>query len=276
MRAGCASKPMLMDCEIKMSIGNKQKKGRSVSFFLTLILLMGLAFSFFSCSKREKVLTDQELYNRAMDYMGREKYLRAGEFLDRMEEEYPESSLMAKARLNRADIHFRLTEFDEARAEYERFLNLHPVHAQADLARFRVAMTYFEQILSLDRDQTSTIRALEALERFIKEYPKSPFIPEAREKVSICRLRLAEQDLYVARFYIKTGSYQAARGRLQKIWRLYPEIPWRDEVLYLLSQTYEMEGMVDEAVHVRCQIYKQFPESPFTENIQDSCPDIGS
>jgi len=267
---------MPADFEIKVSIGNKREIGRSISLSLTFMLLMGLAFSFLSCSKHEKVLTDQDLYNQAMDYMGREKYLRAGEFLDRMEEEYPESPLMAKARLNRADIHFRLSEFDEARAEYERFLNLHPVHAQADLARFRVALTYFEQILSLDRDQTSTIKALEAFERFLKEYPKSPFIPEAREKVDICRLRLAEQDLYVARFYIKTGSYRAARGRLQKIWRLYPEIPWRDEVLYLLSQTYEKEGMIDEAVNVTCQLYKQFPDSPFTENVQVSCPDIGS
>ncbi|MGA1842517.1 MAG: outer membrane protein assembly factor BamD [bacterium] len=244
-------------------------------FFVT-ILLGCLVLSVSSCTKKERVLSDLELYNQAMEYMGREKYHEAGESLDRLEQEYPESVLMSEARLSRADIHFRLKEFDEARGEYERFLNLHPVHPQADLARFRIAMTYFEQIMSIDRDQRFTIKALEAFERFLKEYPQSPFIPEAKDKVSFCRLKLAEQDLYIARFYFRTGSYRASRGRLQKIWNLYPEVPWRDEVLYLLSETYRREGMIDEARQTLCHLYRVFPNSPFIEKIRVSCQEIGS
>ena len=241
---------------------------------LIMILFMSASLLFSSCSKREKPLTDQELYGQAMDYMGRKKYLRAGEFLDRLEEEYPESPLMADARLKRAEIHFQLKEFDDARSEYERFLNLHPVHEKADLARLRIALTFFNQILSIDRDQTATVQALEAFERFLKEYPKSPLVSEVRENIATCRLKLADHDLYVARFYLITGAYQSSRGRLQKIWRLYPDVPWRDEVLYLLSETYRMEGMNDEARHVECQLYQMFPESPFLEKIQFPCQEI--
>jgi outer membrane protein assembly factor BamD len=228
----------------------------------------------FSCSKQEKVLTDQELYHQAQDFLGKEKYYKAGEFLDRLEQEYPESPLMAQVRLNRADIHFKLEEFDQARAEYDRFLNLHPVHPQADFARFRIAVTFFEQIFSVDRDQSATIKALEAFERFLKEYPQSLLVSQAKEKVSVCRLKLAEQDRYIARFYLKTGSYRAARGRLQKIWNLYPEVPWKDEILFLLSQSYLREGMIDEAKRVACYLYQQFPDSQFIEKIQVSCQDI--
>ena len=221
-------------------------------------------------------MTDLDLYNQAMEYLGREKFLKAGESLDRLEEEYPESLLMSEARLSRADIHFRLKEFDEARGEYERFLNLHPVHPQADLARYKIAMSYFEQVMDIDRDQSFTVKALEAFERFLKEYPQSVFVLEVKEKVSLCRLKLAEQDLYIARFYLRTGSYRAARGRLQKIWNLYPEAPWRDEVLYLLSETYQREGMIDEARQTLCHLYRVFPNSQFIEKIQLSCQEIGS
>ena len=241
---------------------------------ITGFLVMSVALMFPSCTKREKVLTDQEIYAQAMDYMGRKKYERAGYVLDRLEEEYPESPLMAEARLKRAEIHFQLKEFDDAGSEYERFLNLHPVHEKADFARFRIALAFFDQTLSIDRDQTATVQALEAFERFLKEYPKSALVPEARKKIAVCRLRLAEQDLYIARFYLKTGAYQSSRGRLQRIWRLYPEVSWRDEVLYLLSETYRREGMIDEAKYVECQLYQMFPESPFIEKIQFPCREI--
>ncbi|MGA1795121.1 MAG: outer membrane protein assembly factor BamD [bacterium] len=230
----------------------------------------------FSCSKGKKVLTDQDLYNKASDYVDRKKYYQAGEVLDRLAQEYPESPLMAETRLKRADVHFRLKEFDQARAEYDQFLNLHPVHPQAPLSRFRIAMTHFEEILDIDRDQTATIKALESFERFLKEYPQSDRASEAREKITACRERLAEHDRYVARFYLKTGSYRAARGRLRKIWELYPEISWRDEVLFLLAETYKLEGMVDEATYVLCTLRRTFPESPHIKGMTFSCEDMAT
>jgi len=226
-----------------------------------------------SCSKREKVPTDQELYNKASNYLNKKKYYQAGMVLDRLAQEYPESPLMAETRLKRADVHFRLEEFDQARAEYEQFLNLHPVHPQASLVRFRIAMSHFEELLTIDRDQTSTIKALESFERFLKEYPQSEQASEARERIMICRGRLAEHDRYVARFYLKKGSYRAARGRLRKIWGQYPEISWRDEVLFLLAETYKQEGMVDEAGHVLCTLLRTFPDSLHIKGMTLSCQD---
>ncbi|MBN2372993.1 outer membrane protein assembly factor BamD [bacterium] len=263
---------IINDFQTKIFIENK--KGRTIFSLWVICLLVIMSPALPSCSKKARVLTDQELYNQAMDYLGKDKFRKAEEVFGRLTEEYPESPLMAKTRLNRADCYFQLKEFDSARAEYERFLNLHPLHSKADMARFRIGQTFFKQILGPDRDQTYTIKALESFERFLKEYPQSQMTEEAKDSVSKCRLRLSEHDLYVARFYLKTGSYKAARGRLQKIWSLYPEVPWRDETLYLLSQTYMMEGMLDEARGVQAYLCREFPESPFTEKIKVSCKDI--
>ena len=257
-----------------MILTKENKKSFQVYLFF-IALFFCLALSFFSCTKKEKVLKDQDLYNQAMDYMGRKKLRKAAETLQRLENEYPESPLMAKTRLNSANVHYKLEEFDLAREEYERFLNFHPLHPESDLARFRIAKTYFEEVLDTDRDQTFTIKALEAFERFLKEYPQSSYVTEAKVKVAECRLKLAEQDLYVARFYLKTGAYRAARGRLKRIWDVYPEVLWRDEVLFLLSQTYKGEGMEDEAQHVMCKLSQEFPESQFAKKVQTSCQEIG-
>ncbi len=239
--------------------------------FLAPLFIFCLTFILISCTKQEKLPSDQDLYNQGMKYMEKRKYREAEEKFKRLEDEHPESSLMAKTRLNRADSLYQIKEFDLAREEYENFLNLHPLHPNTDFARFRIAMTFFKQILSIDRDQSFTIKALETFERFLKEYPQSELTTDAKEKISECRLRLLEHDLYVARYYLKTGSYRSARGRLRQIWELYPEMQRNDEVLYLLYKTYQMEGMTDEAKNVLSGFCKEFPNSPFIKKIQGAC-----
>jgi len=242
--------------------------------YILIIFTLSLSLIFFSCTKKERVFTDHELYDQAANYLDKEKFRDAEEVFKMLEEEYPESELMAKARISRADCLFQLKEYDKATQEYERFLSFHPLHPDAGLARFRIALSYYKQTLKIDRDQSYTIKALEAFERLLKEYPKSIFAQEAREKASECKSRLLKHDLYVIRFYLKTGSYKAARGRLQEIWNLYPEIVRKDEVLFLLYKTYMMEGMINEAEHILGNLCRDFPNTQYLKKLQDTCQEI--
>ncbi len=73
-------------------------------------------------------------------------------------------------------------------------------------------MCYFKQMLSVDRDQTATEKALEQFRYLIENFPQSPHTLAAREKVQACRRQLAEHEYYIARFYFRMKKYPAALG----------------------------------------------------------------
>ena len=58
-------------------------------------------------------------------------------------------------------------------------------------------MSYYNQILSADRDQTSTENALKSFERMNREFPANPHSQEAENLMLRCRTRLADHEVYV-------------------------------------------------------------------------------
>ncbi|NIR13447.1 MAG: outer membrane protein assembly factor BamD, partial [Desulfobacterales bacterium] len=86
-----------------------------------------------------------------------------------------------------------------------------------------IGLSYFNQMLSVDRDQTSTRKALSNFEFLMANYPPSVLTEKAREKAEICRERLAAKELYVAKFHYKRKKYRGAKARLEAAVKLYPE-----------------------------------------------------
>ena len=88
-------------------------------------------------------------------------------------------------------------DFIEARGEYKRFLELHPTHPLAAFAQYRIGMCDFYQIGGVDRDPSSTEKALADFQKVIDEYPDSPYVEKAQKKVAFCRERKARLHFYV-------------------------------------------------------------------------------
>ena len=74
-----------------------------------------------------------------------------------------------------------------------------------------------------DRDQTHTHKMIETYDRLIKRYPDSPFTIEAEKRIQEGRDLLAEHELVVANWYLRTGHIRQAVNRLEVIVTLYPD-----------------------------------------------------
>jgi outer membrane protein assembly factor BamD len=108
-------------------------------------------------------------------------------------------------------------------------------------ALWRVGRSYFEQIPSdffilppvHERDPAATKDALRALGTFVDRYPDHEQTPDARERILACRRLLADQELYVARFYMRQDRPVSARGRLEGIVAQYADLPdrWSEAAL---------------------------------------------
>lgn len=220
-----------------MITGWKPKRKKLI--FYSLMLIFGWASLLSSCAwgpQKDIQKSPQEMYNEGLKLLNKKKYERAAEAFRQLKEEHPLSSYTPLAELRIADALFFNKSYTEAVNQYEEFRKLHPLHAEVPYAIYQIGMCYFKQMLSVDRDQTATEKALEQFRYLIENFPQSPHTPAAREKVRVCRRQLAEHEYYIAHFYFRMKKYRAALGRFEKILQDFPELGYEEKLKPLIAK----------------------------------------
>ncbi|MHB8058724.1 MAG: outer membrane protein assembly factor BamD [Desulfuromonadaceae bacterium] len=232
---------------------------------LKLISMLVLAAAFFQgCATTQQVNKPADvLYSEGEQLFKNGKYEAAIERWKKVKETYQSPELSTKAELNIADAYFRNKDYIEAAAGYEDFRKLHPKHPQADFALYRQGLSYFNQIHSIDTDQTPVKNAQTTFDSYIKLYPDGAYLADARAKYNECRDKQLQYELYVGRFYLKTNAYKAAIGRFEQSLKMFADSARRDEVLYYLGKAYQEDGQKEKAREVLGRLISEFPGSAF-------------
>jgi outer membrane protein assembly factor BamD len=178
----------------------------------------------------------------------------------------PEMNVLAEMKI--AEAYYLSERYVEAAAAYEDFLKQHPENERAREALYRLGMSYYQQTLSADRDQTATRNALVTFETFLQRYPDSPRAEEARAYTRRCEDLLAKHELYVGRFYLKTGHPRAAIGRFEGLFATYPNYQDRDIAWYYLGKAYLETGQRRKAAEAFNTLYRNFPGSEYIQPAQ--------
>lgn len=213
--------------------------------------------------------TAEGLFWRAnYDFM-RGKYEDAREKLRLLVNQYPESPLVPEARLGIARTYFEEELYEQARVEYERFLNFHPRHDRMDEALYFIALSDFRQIERADRDQTAARQALASFKKLLIEVPDSSYKEEAKEKITIARRRLAEQEILVGLFYLKRDKFVGAQGRFQRVLDRYAGTGWEPKALFYLGETYDGLEDKEKARKMYQQVLEKYPDSDWAVECGD-------
>ncbi len=167
------------------------------------------------------------------------RYTNATEAFQKIKDRYPYSRFAVEAELRLGDAFYKRQLYDEAYEAYDEFEKLHPRHPQIPYVMFRKGMCHFEQVKSIDRDQTHTLKAKEEFERLVKRFPRSEYAHRARRKIRECYIFLAEYELYVAHFYFKKKKYRAAMKRYRYIIENYPDLGQYHEALEYMARCKE-------------------------------------
>ena len=77
--------------------------------------------------------------------------------------------------------------------------------------------------------------------------PDSQYVPDAQQRIAAARHKLAEKDLYVARFYFDRSNYAAAAGRCRSLLGDYYAAGFDDQALYVLGESLWRLEQKDEA-----------------------------
>jgi outer membrane protein assembly factor BamD len=174
---------------------------------------------------------------------------------------YPYSDFEVKAQLKIADAYFDDQRYEEALAYYQDFADLHPTHEQVPYTLLRAAQCHFNQIQSIDRDQTATHLATEALEKLIRSHPYAKETRQGEEMMIDLRTRLALSMLQIADFYLDRTHWQSAAVRYRRVLDEYPGLGLDARALFRLGFCLEKMRRDDEALRLFHVVVENYGDS---------------
>jgi outer membrane protein assembly factor BamD len=222
-------------------------------------------------------LSKEQLFEKAEEQYGREKWQRARTYFSHLYETYPNDPLGRRALLRIADTYYEQGDpvnLVEAQYKYRDFINRYPTSEQADYAMLRIAMTSYKQMERPDRDQQKTREALEKFDDMLRTYPNSALKAEATARRQEVLDRLAKHEHMVARFYTKRGSWNAAVQRLNFLIDTYPNYADRAGAFYDLGTALARLGRDGEARLYFERVVTEFPESDYADRAKQRLGEI--
>ena len=205
---------------------------------ITLFLGSGcsaLKKSWDSITGKEETGSAQQLAWDGMDAFEDGDYNDAIENFQQLKDLYPFSKYAILAELKIADAQYQLEQYEEAIFAYEEFEKLHPRNEAIPYVIYQIGLCYFDQIDTIDRDQTPARKALETFQRLSKQFPKDQYARSAAEHIPKCLKSLAGHDYYVGFFYYKSKHYKAALSRFMSVLSNYPDVGYHQEALEYIA-----------------------------------------
>jgi len=178
---------------------------------------------------------------------------------------YPYTDWARRAIVMQAYALHRDRKYEEARSTAQRFLDQYPGDPDAAWAAYIVALTYYDQIEDVGRDQGVTFQALRHLRYVIEQYPNSEYARSAVLKFDLAFDRLAAKEMEIGRYYLSRGNYQAAVNRFRVVVEEYQTTTQTPEALHRLVESYLSLGLRSEAQTAAAILGHNFRSNPFYE-----------
>jgi len=190
----------------------------------------------------------------------------AAETFNEIERLYPFSQLAKRAIIMSAFSSYSAGDVGSARSSARRYLDLYPSDKDASYAQHLIALTYYDNIVDVGRDQATTQRALKALREVVSRYPDSDFARDAQLKIDLTLDHLAGKEMEVGRYYLKRGHYAAAINRFRVVIDKYETTSQTPEALHRMVEANLALGLEDEALASAAVLGKNFPGSDWYAN----------
>jgi outer membrane protein assembly factor BamD len=189
----------------------------------------------------------EQIYSDAWKQIDRGNWLEAGRQFDEVERQHPYSVWARRAILMSAYCYYEGNRYQEAIDAATRFMQLHPGNKDVPYAYYLKAVSLYEQIGDVNRDQGKTEEALSALQDLIQRFPDTEYARDGRLKSDLARDHLAGREMMIGRFYLRNGDYLAAINRFKTVVDKFQTTSHAPEALERLTEAYLSLGVTKEA-----------------------------
>jgi outer membrane protein assembly factor BamD len=216
------------------------KKNFKNSFFWYAAMLLLIVSTIPGCahSPEGKEPPADVLYKEAQQFAQDGKVEKASEAYMKVRTFYPGNDLAKQSLLDLSDLYYKNGEYVSALNSYQEFRMLYPTDAKSEYCMFKSAMCHFKQILTIDRDQTETVKSIKSFEDFLRMYPESTYSNEANENLKKSKIVLAKNGIYIGKFYMHRKKWhEAACRRFTEVKAGFPGLGLDEELDNLIKET---------------------------------------
>lgn len=211
-------------------------------------------------------LTAPQIFDRAETALATDKPEEAIRYFSAVERQYPYTQYAKRSLVLQAYAYHQAKEYEEARGSAQRFLDYYPADPDAAYAQYLLALSYYDQIDEVGRDQGLTFQALQSLRTVIEKYPDSEYARQATLQFDVAFDQLAAKEMEIGRFYLKRANYTAAINRFRAVVEQYQTTSQTPEALHRLVESYLALGLNAEAQTAGAILGYNYRSSPFYDD----------
>ena len=217
-------------------------------------LVLGVALA--GCGNRQSVergnvnyeqYTAEQIFERAEYDLEQKNPELAAQVFGEIERLYPYSEWAKRAVIMQAFAYHQAEDYENSRSSAQRFIDFYPADEDAAYAQYLLALSYYDQIDEVGRDQGLTFQALQSLREVIERYPDTEYARSSVLKFDLAFDHLASKEMEIGRFYLKRDHFTAAINRFRVVVEDFQTTTHTAEALHRLVEAYLSLGLTDEA-----------------------------
>ncbi|MBO9450173.1 outer membrane protein assembly factor BamD [Tropicibacter sp. R16_0] len=189
----------------------------------------------------------EQIFERGEFELAQSRTDDAAWYFSEIERLYPYSNWAKRALIMQAFAYHTGKDYPESRAAAQRYIDFYPADEDAAYAQYLLALSYYDQIDEVGRDQGLTFQALQALRTVIEVYPDSEYATSAILKFDLAFDHLAAKEMEIGRYYLRRDHYTAAINRFRVVVEDFQTTSHTAEALHRLVEAYLSLGLVNEA-----------------------------
>ena len=198
-------------------------------------------------SQNREVYPPEQIYERGEVELARDREGDAAYYFSEVERLYPYSEWAKQSLIMQAFTYHQAEDYENSRSAAQRYIDFYPTEEDAAYAQYLLALSYYDQIDEVGRDQGLTFQALQSLRTVIEVYPDSEYATSAILKFDLAFDHLAGKEMEIGRYYLKRQHYTAAINRFRVVVEDFQTTSHTAEALHRLVESYLSLGLTDEA-----------------------------
>ncbi len=191
--------------------------------------------------------TAEQIFERGEFELERSKPDDAAFYFAEVERLYPYSELAKRALIMQAYAYHRDSDYENSRSAAQRYIDFFPQDDDAAYAQYLLALSYYDQIDEVGRDQGLTFQALQSLRKVIETYPDTEYARSSVLKFDLAFDHLAAKEMEIGRYYLKRDHFAASINRFRVVVEDFQTTSHTPEALHRLVEAYLSLGLTDEA-----------------------------
>lgn len=206
--------------------------------YLTGLLL---ALTLASCSEYSKIEKSTDIQKKlqyANQLFDAGKYTKAQVLYGEIKDAFRGSPQAQDLLFHYAYTFYNIEDYETAAFYFKNFVSTFPNSPKATEMDYMQAYCFYKLSPRVELDQSSTTKAIAAMQTFINIHPNSEKVAEATKIIDACRQKLEDKEKDAAKLYYNLGLYKAAGITYSNLLLDYPDSEFGDQYKLMEIKAY--------------------------------------